>query len=490
MTEQTRYLLGERADNYGWASLAIPPASVPVGEVEFRGEDAANLSAPVRQTPPNVLNRVNAWLATPPAEDPAAGDNVVLFLEPKGVDANGRAFLAVTAGGVPASGKAALRRIIEGSQIADRRTQELLRTFLVEAGTRGHEVPPTEVLESVKSSFGLKTLLSVKSSFALKDLLSVKSSFSGSSRSVLSFAAPPAVPTADNDPSGVVVALLDTGIGTHPWLPRDTWMDAERDLGWSPPQAASLPDPDEQDTNPDADPVDVFAGHGTFVAGLIRQLAPAARLLSLHCMNGDGVQPGERVVDGLEWLRDRVATGEPGTFVDVVCLACGYYEPKPSDDGHTIRLAEVLGELGDLGVQVVVAAGNDGADAPTFPAAFAHFAAAESLPDTPLVAVGAANPDGSRADFSNSGDWVRSWQPGTALVSSLPTSFGASADPAETRQFDPFNLVGGFAQWSGSSFAAGVLAGRLGAALELTRSTIPDVHERTRAARESLGIQT
>jgi hypothetical protein len=285
----------------------------------------------------------------------------------------------------------------------------------------------------------------------------------------------------------VVVASPDTGIGTHPWLAEGTWDDAER-LGWVPPDGTVLPSPGERNITPADGLTDAFAGHGTFVAGLIRQLAPSAHLLSLHTMTGDGEQPGERVVGGLEWIRDRVATGDAGAFVDVVCLACGYYEPSPSSDGHTTRLRNVLGALGDLGVQVVVAAGNDATGSPTFPAALAHLAAEGTLPRTPLVAVGALNPDGSRTEFSNNGDWVTDWRQGVALVSTLPTSFGVQGVRTNTGSFDPANLVGGFAQWSGSSFAAAVLAGQLAAVL--AGSTITDVHERTRAARATLGIQT
>jgi subtilisin family serine protease len=88
----------------------------------------------------------------------------------------------------------------------------------------------------------------------------------------------------------------------------------------------------------------------------------------------------------------------------------------------------------------------------------------------PLVSVGSLNPDTSVALFSNSGPWVTAWDTGAALVSTFPTTFngGAAAsvqtsDPSgqSRRTIDPDNYRNGFGTWSGTSFAAPVLAGRL-----------------------------
>ena len=48
----------------------------------------------------------------------------------------------------------------------------------------------------------------------------------------------------------------------------------------------------------------------------------------------------------------------------------------------------------------------------------------------PLVAVGATNPDGSIALFSNAGPWVRTWRPGAGLVSTVPTTFDGGRGPS------------------------------------------------------------
>jgi subtilisin family serine protease len=86
--------------------------------------------------------------------------------------------------------------------------------------------------------------------------------------------------------------------------------------------------------------------------------------------------------------------------------------------------------------------------------------------------VGALNPDGTVALFSNDGSWVRFWRPGACLVSTLPTTFDGSEQArsiltgqrGEVRAaLDPDDFTAGFAVWSGTSFAAPFLAGQLAA---------------------------
>jgi hypothetical protein len=271
-----------------------------------------------------------------------------------------------------------------------------------------------------------------------------------------------------------VVALLDTGVDAHGWLcAGDPATDGDRfsadasDLGFVPAGPA-LPARGAGDTSPHDGQLDTHAGHGTFIAGLIRQVAPDARVLTLHAMHGDGVLDESTVNSALRWLLERVrrAAEDPGLFVDVVCLSFGYYERQPSDNRSTADLRQLLGELGDLGVRVVASAGNHGSDAQALPAAFADpaYQDAGTAPATQLVSVGALNPDGSRAAYSNFGGWVRAWAVGTALMSTMPV-FGMEQDASAVSEFDAANLVDGFARWSGTSFAAAVFAGRLAQAL-------------------------
>ncbi len=94
----------------------------------------------------------------------------------------------------------------------------------------------------------------------------------------------------------------------------------------------------------------------------------------------------------------------------------------------------------------------------------------------PVAAVGALNPDGSIAMFSNDGPWVQYLRPGAALVSTFPTTYDASQAASHElltaagewrRSFDPDNYLAGFAVWSGTSFSAPVFAGQVALALQL-----------------------
>jgi subtilisin family serine protease len=84
----------------------------------------------------------------------------------------------------------------------------------------------------------------------------------------------------------------------------------------------------------------------------------------------------------------------------------------------------------------------------------------------PIVAVGALNPNGTDALFSNAGPWVRAYAPGAAVMSTLPPFQGGLLPMARTETYgrtresiDPDDYTGRFALWSGTSFAAPVFAG-------------------------------
>jgi serine protease len=273
-----------------------------------------------------------------------------------------------------------------------------------------------------------------------------------------------------------VVALLDTGIGDHPWLgPPDPrlggdgfWVDA-RELGWNPGPRAPGRGSDRPGGGPGGQ-LGAQEGHGTFSAGLIRQVAPDAQVLLMRLIHDDGTIYADHLLNALGWLHEQVA-GEHPLPMDVVCLPMDFTPVLPGDAKVLSWLGTVLGALGHLGVLVVAAAGNDGRDHPTYPAAFAS---ADAPPETPLISVGALNPNGtSRAYYSNFGDWVTDWAVGTSVVSCFPAVDGGAnpeLGPVDREQppgesVDPDDFTGGFARWSGTSFAAAVIAGRLADAL-------------------------
>jgi subtilisin family serine protease len=252
-----------------------------------------------------------------------------------------------------------------------------------------------------------------------------------------------------------VVAVPDTGVTAHPWLagaPGDPVILDAVASGWSAAAGRVSGGP--------------LQGHATFLAGLIRQAACDARVLSVPVMGDDGIVPADESLRALAWLGDEVRSGDPDRFVDVVCIAYGYV-PGSEDAAHTSQLRELLWDLADHGVLIVVSAGNAGRPTPTFPAAFAND---PSAPAIPVTSVGATNPDQSYAHYSNYGAWVTHRTVGSGVISTI-AEFNGPMLPPERDSFphgqaiDPDNFVAGFARWSGTSFAAGEIAGLLAAAL-------------------------
>jgi subtilisin family serine protease len=216
-------------------------------------------------------------------------------------------------------------------------------------------------------------------------------------------------------------------------------------------------------------------GHGTFVAGLIRQRCPDADILSIRIMGADGVAEEHVLLEALCGLATRQeqaqASGDPSGFIDVLSLSLGYYHEQPIDSQYDSQLLDPLQRLARGGTAIVVAAGNDATLRPMYPAAFSPWPGSQATSFetdcVPIVSVGAENPDGTTALFSNAGDWVRCTRPGAALISAFPTNVDGAAQSSYRVAYgtsmratiDPDNFSSGFATWSGTSFAAPVLAG-------------------------------
>ena len=103
--------------------------------------------------------------------------------------------------------------------------------------------------------------------------------------------------------------------------------------------------------------------------------------------------------------------------IDVLSLSMGYYHETPEDLLFDPTMYDILRLMGECGVAVVCSAGNDATARPMFPAAFAPWADGKGgVPATkdvvPVVSVGALNPNGTDALFSNAGPWVRAYAPG------------------------------------------------------------------------------
>ena len=289
-----------------------------------------------------------------------------------------------------------------------------------------------------------------------------------------------------------VVAVLDTGIRAHPWLdvrpdPSGGYaVDAADGFVADDPgiqaavyaeaayAAAEQGDQGRQvigtawDGPVTADPLvgelNDATGHGTFIAGIVRQAAPDARVLAIRIMHSDDVVYEGDLLCALAHLADRIAAAEGGSMaemVDVVSLSLGYFDESAADVAYSSGLWQVIQLLLDLGVAVVAAAGNYSTSRRFYPAAFSL----QPSP-VPVISVGALNPNGSRALFSDGGCWVRAWAAGAAVVSTYPDDVNGSLTPqamvtGNREALDPDDYRGGFASWSGTSFAAPLIAAHI-----------------------------
>jgi hypothetical protein len=227
-----------------------------------------------------------------------------------------------------------------------------------------------------------------------------------------------------SDGKGVTVAVLDTGLFKNRLLPAgqiggsgqfaDTW-DLDRD-GFG----------------------DAEAGHGTFVSGLVLQVAPAAGLLDVKVLDSHGVGDDLVVAQAIEQL--------PPT-VQIVNLSLGGYT---EDDAAPLAVARALRAVRARGGVIVAAAGNSGQARPFWPAAFKQ-----------VLGVGAADLDGrwTRPDWSNYGYWVDVVTRGSNVASTYATAKTRFVE----KRGDPESAVAfeGWARWDGTSFATPVVAGYL-----------------------------
>jgi len=196
-----------------------------------------------------------------------------------------------------------------------------------------------------------------------------------------------------------------------------------------------------------------YGGHGTFIAGVVRCVAPEAQVFVADHLPTAGVGAlldHEIVVKLVELL----ARG-----VDLINLSAG----GTTVDGGPMLAFEVFHDdhLSQFpGVVLVASAGNNSNTVPFWPAA-ADWA----------TGVGALAADlRHRAWFSNSGASADVWAPGEALVNAFASGVYTYDEPPRAGAREIFS---GMARWSGTSFAAPVVVGLVAARMSRTGETAP-----------------
>lgn len=182
--------------------------------------------------------------------------------------------------------------------------------------------------------------------------------------------------------------------------------------------------------------LDPVAGHGTFIAGIIEQLAPGCTIRVEHVIAplGDG-----RELDIVEKLLAEAR--RPSAVPDIISMSFGgpVWEQAPA-------LRAAIAEAHLKGIVLVASAGNDGVCEPQYPGAYDS-----------VVAVGAVGPDGP-PPWTNYGEWVDACAPGVDLVSSFFATFDGAFPMMNATDIDRFAE---WACWSGTSFSTPVVVAAL-----------------------------
>ena len=242
-------------------------------------------------------------------------------------------------------------------------------------------------------------------------------------------AMPQAPATAPAPPYGsagehVTIGLIDTPVWLdHPWLKG---------------HVAALPGGAE--SGPQV-PLSEHAGHGTFAAGIIRRIAPGAKILAAGGLDNDGIGDDRTISDLILKLAAR--------NVKVINMSFGGY----TEPGYgPLALGSVIAELSHR-TAFVAAAGNKPDGQRLYPAAMKR-----------VYGVGALDGCSHRAEFSNFGTWLDACAPGVDIVAPYYETKG-KVEVVGSKTQHAFN---GFAIWSGTSFAAPQLAAAVAVVMSKT----------------------
>lgn len=245
--------------------------------------------------------------------------------------------------------------------------------------------------------------------------------------------APPDPGIGPGGGDGILVYVPDTGLladaTAHPWL---AGVSGELD---------PLPPPDSAGQVL----IPLYTGHGTFVAGVLRCMAPLCQVrVTRDFRVAGGISECELVKQLSQAL---------GLMPDIISLSAGCTSRKDLP----LLSFELFWPryLNCKGLIMVAAAGNNATRRPFWPATFPQ-----------VVSVGAlASNWRGRAHFSDYGSWVDTYAPGDELVNAYATGIYRYSEPPHVGEQQEF---AGMARWSGTSFATPLAAGLIASRMSRT----------------------
>lgn len=240
----------------------------------------------------------------------------------------------------------------------------------------------------------------------------------------------------------------ETGL-TDPWPPIEPQEEGDEvsvvvvDTGWHPPAATDPRTPwlkgvqgDDENNGAHLRP---YAGHGTFIAGVVRCAAPRTRIF-VEGFAVDGVGGGGILESEMLLQLEEAMTHDPQVIN--LSAGCRTRRDRPSKAFAAFYRERLKGS----DCVMVAAAGNDSWAAPFWPAAFDW-----------CVGVGSLDRDERVSSFSNFGVSADVYVVGRNHVNAFPDG---TFTCHETPNKDDVRVFGtGMARWSGTSFAAPLVAG-------------------------------
>lgn len=258
----------------------------------------------------------------------------------------------------------------------------------------------------------------------------------------------------------------ETGL-TEPWPPVAPQEKGHEvsvvvvDTGWHPP-AANDPrtpwlkgvDGDDELNGPDLRP---YAGHGTFIAGVVRCVAPVTKVFvegfAIGGVGGGGILESDLVLQ----LEEALAHDPQVINLSAGCRTRMDYPSIALELFHRTRLRK-------RDCVLVASAGNDSWAAPFWPAAFDW-----------CVGVGSLDRNGRVSDFSNFGVSADVYALGRNLVNAFPDGTFVCHETPDKGDIRVFGT--GMARWSGTSFAAPVVAGLIAREISETGASAADARD-------------
>jgi hypothetical protein len=242
------------------------------------------------------------------------------------------------------------------------------------------------------------------------------------------------LPRPECDGDGVFISIVDTGLIDdaavgHPWL---------AGVG-----GTTDPVPGAGTTST----IGYDTGHGTFVAGVARCMAPKVSAYVERAFDYVGANFETKLPPAL----NDALNHNPDILEFTFCATTrADVSLTTFDDFFENRIRYIKGLV------VLAPAGNDGKRRRTWPAAYPE-----------VISVGALSASWrDRAWFSNYGKWVDVFAPGEDLINAFPAGTYVCMEPPASggapRVFE------GMAKWSGTSFSTPVVAGLIAARMSST----------------------